>query len=621
VGLVTFLAPIAGLAAGLLGGAFVVLAWMLKLRRRPVRVSSTLLWSRAVRDMEGNVPWQMARPSVLLILHLLVVALLAMAIARPVRDGAPVLDEGATIVIDAGASMRAAVDARGRTRLERAKQEAVRVIREAGSDARVRVIRAGASPSFVGSGASARETAALVRAIEPDDAPSDLEGALALARTGSAPGDESEPAPILVLTDRGEDPALASGAAVVGVDPSPESGEAAPIHNIGVTRVGARRDPTDPVLCRFFVRLDAALGAPVGVVVRLGSEGGELARRAVELTPEEPGATVTLEARLDRAALVRVRIDRPDALAIDNDAWVHVPDPRPIRVRLVAPDALADDLLLDAVRASTRAPVEVVAPRDASRGARPDLLVFDRVAIDEPAARSTPTIAFVTGDAGGGTIERVRTWERTHPVMRDVDLGGVAFERAAVLASDAPGTRVLARTRSGAVMTESAHAGVRRLTIGFTLADSNWGVRVSFPIFVANAVERLVPGTRGEGIARRVGERVTLATRGAARLVESPDLRARLVATPDARVELVGALRSGVYRFDGAEPDRIGLSVLDPETTRRAGTRSEPSGAPGGARAAGALGSGRVALWRWFALCALVVLAIEWALDVLRRRV
>jgi len=627
---VTFLAPIAGLIAGVLGGAVVVLVWMLKLRRRPVRVSTTMLWARAVRDMEGNVPWQMARPSVLLLLHLLVVALLALAIARPVREGAPAPGRGATLVIDAGASMRAAAAPTGETRLDRAKARAIGVIERAGSDAAVRVVRAGVSPSLVGSGGSARETAALVRAIEADDAPADLAGALALARTGRG-GDEdgADPPPIVVLTDRADDPLLASGVSVVGVDPPEMDDGAARPGNIGITRVGARRDPTDPVLCRFFVRLDAAVPAPAGVVVRLDIGGETLASRAAELTPDEPTATITIATRLTRSALVRVAIDPGDALGTDDRAWVRVPDPSPIRVRVVAPGGRADDLLLDAIGAATRGPVEVVALGDASRAPAPDLFVLDRVAVDAPVTRGTPTIVFLGADGGEDDntavrIDRVRTWARTHPVMRDVELGGVAFERAQTLETDGGATRVLARSRAGAVMTESARGGVRRLRIGFALADSNWGVRVSFPIFMANAVERLVPGTRGEGIARRVGERVTLRAIGAPELAASPDPDARLVTMTDGRVELVGAHRSGVYEVRGADPDSVGLGVLDAGTTRRAGTAA-PGGGAGAelddARGVGSLGGGRVALWRWFALAAVFVLSIEWTLDVLRRRV
>ena len=67
----TFLAP----SAGLLAAAFVVplllSLYFLKLRRRPVRVSSTMLWRRAVHDLQVNAPFRMIKPSWLLLLQLL----------------------------------------------------------------------------------------------------------------------------------------------------------------------------------------------------------------------------------------------------------------------------------------------------------------------------------------------------------------------------------------------------------------------------------------------------------------------------------------------------------------------------------------------------------------------
>ena len=55
----------AGRFAAFLG--LVLLMYMLRLRRRPVLVSSTMLWQRAVRDIEGNIPWQRLSPSLLLL--------------------------------------------------------------------------------------------------------------------------------------------------------------------------------------------------------------------------------------------------------------------------------------------------------------------------------------------------------------------------------------------------------------------------------------------------------------------------------------------------------------------------------------------------------------------------
>ena len=61
----------------------ILLLWMLKLRRRNVTVSSTMLWSKLLRDREANAPWQKLRRNLLLLLQLAILAALVLALARP----------------------------------------------------------------------------------------------------------------------------------------------------------------------------------------------------------------------------------------------------------------------------------------------------------------------------------------------------------------------------------------------------------------------------------------------------------------------------------------------------------------------------------------------------------
>jgi len=122
----------------------VLLLYMLKLRRRPIAVSSTMLWSRAVKDMEGNIPWQRLSPSVLLWLHLLIVIVLSLAIARPVFDDAIGDGQRVYLVIDYSASMSAIVD--GQSGLKRAKAQAIEKVRDlfdSGRSASVTVLAGG----------------------------------------------------------------------------------------------------------------------------------------------------------------------------------------------------------------------------------------------------------------------------------------------------------------------------------------------------------------------------------------------------------------------------------------------------------------------------------------------
>ena len=96
----------AGLLLGLLAIPILALH-MLRPRRPPVEVSSTLLWQEVSRPATAARPWQRLRPSALLFLQLAVVALLALAAARPVRVSATPLARHTVFIVDASGSMAA----------------------------------------------------------------------------------------------------------------------------------------------------------------------------------------------------------------------------------------------------------------------------------------------------------------------------------------------------------------------------------------------------------------------------------------------------------------------------------------------------------------------------------
>jgi hypothetical protein len=61
----------------------IVALYFLKLRREPLAVPSTYLWSRAIEDLHVNSLWQRLRQSLLLFLQLLLIGLLAFTLLRP----------------------------------------------------------------------------------------------------------------------------------------------------------------------------------------------------------------------------------------------------------------------------------------------------------------------------------------------------------------------------------------------------------------------------------------------------------------------------------------------------------------------------------------------------------
>src|SRR5258705_8569091 len=116
----------AGIAAGIVVPSLLLL-YFLKLRRREMPISSTLLWKKAIQDLQVNAPFQRLRKNLLLLLQMLLLLLLALAFARPVMNYTRGAGKLAVIAIDHSASM-AALDINGKSRLEEAKRLAKELV-------------------------------------------------------------------------------------------------------------------------------------------------------------------------------------------------------------------------------------------------------------------------------------------------------------------------------------------------------------------------------------------------------------------------------------------------------------------------------------------------------------
>ena len=60
-----------------------MLLYFLKLKRQPLEVPSTYLWSRTIEDLHVNSIWQRLRRNLLLFLQILLILLLMLALLRP----------------------------------------------------------------------------------------------------------------------------------------------------------------------------------------------------------------------------------------------------------------------------------------------------------------------------------------------------------------------------------------------------------------------------------------------------------------------------------------------------------------------------------------------------------
>ena len=176
---------------------------MLKLRRREVEISSTLLWQMVLRDREANSPWQRLRRNLLLLVQLLLLAAMVLALARPFWRVPTVANGTLVVLLDGSASMQATDVAGAATRFEAARAAIRKLIDDLGTNGSMSIILVGQQPQVLAS-ATANKTDlydALARAA-PSQGEGDWAAATALASGAVRAGDAAHSV-VVVVSDGG----------------------------------------------------------------------------------------------------------------------------------------------------------------------------------------------------------------------------------------------------------------------------------------------------------------------------------------------------------------------------------------------------------------------------------
>lgn len=663
----SFLAPWAAIVAAAVAIPLLVSLYLLKLRRRPLRVSSTLLWTKAVHDLQVNVPFKWLRPTWMFMLQLVALGCLIAAIGRPALDASGGEASRVVLVIDRSASMSAVdaeVEGRLVSRLEAAKAKAldeVEAISRRGASTSVAVVAFAAEARMVTPlTQSLGDVREAIRSITASDQPGDVATAArvvsALVRRGEAEEVEggAEPADVVLFGDGGGRSAGVGATVRDGRVRFVRTGPAMAIDgpaldNVGLTAIAARRDFEDPGTVRVFVRIASAGGArEVSLVLEV--DGVEIDRRAalVPAAGSDAGETFALTTR--EAGVVTVRIDAAeDALASDDSASVVLSAATRPRVVIVTPDDRRDGaewvlpVALRAMGLPVRAMPAAAFERDAASGAavNAELVVFDGVR-----PRAMPGVATLTFGAGLPGLDarpapdgtRFLAWTRGHPVLRNVALDAVYVARPLVVAERASDERLLvrelARGADGPLIVEVEDRGLRRLVVGFDLNQSNWPVQLTFPIFLASAVDYLT--LRGEEESGRAFTTVQAARVEAAGTVAPPsgvmmfdgpvEIEGRVDEEVGGRVAVnLGVVeRAGVYRARGASDavaDGAVVAVNLVDASESAIALGEGPGVVGGAGDVEVGGRGSREIWPWLVVAAVVLLSVEWVLNGWRMRV
>lgn len=642
---------IAAIAAGICVPLLLAL-YLLKLRRRPVRVSTTAFWEAAAEDVQANVPLKWLRVSLLLILHLLIVGLLCLALGRPVSRDAAVAGMRAWVVLDCSASMQAREG--GGTRFDDAKQKLkTEAKRLTGAGATVGLITFAAQARVVvtpTTRASVLEDA--IDAAAVTDQPGNVAAAITLIR-GSISGPDAEAAE--TAETRAKQERVLATVVTDGASPGNSGGQGIDVRmiavddgssaNIGIAAIAAKREVNDPANVRLFVSLTncGATAVTVPCALRLN---GEVVDR---FTSDVPPATVkglgqisvARTVNASGAGVLEVMITREDALAVDNEARVVIDGSSPARILYVSPQAVVEDASKEApiggaewllaevleelkpmvIEKARLAAYSQMSPEQLSRF---DAVIFDRVS--PAAAPAIPTISFGAGLSEAGLQlgdeqmlnDRALVWERTHPVLRDSPLDSMFVSKTRAIGEAAVrGVKVLARSKVGPLIVARDGNGPRRLVTGFTLGDSNWQLQAGFPVFLSEAIRWVSAKEQGSrSIATGDPVRVEVSGSAGKLAIENGSVKREIDVSASSdgnrRIVVLEPLEKvGTYSVSGldAEPKQLAVSLTNSAESDLRAIAASADGDENVKRGAGQ--SGRE-LWPLCVLIACGLLAIEW---------
>ena len=609
-----FLTPLAFLLAAL--AIPIILLYMLKLRRKQMHVSSTLLWEQLLRDQQANAPWQKLKRNLLLILQLLILAALVLALARPAVR-VPAIATGSVIVLlDASASMNA-TDV-SPSRFEEARRSVHELIDGLSGTSAMTLILVGATPQTLISAES--DTSRLGNALDKADATrgqADWQAAFALA--AGAARQAQDRANIVIVSD--------GGLPADGLPPLPGEVSYVPIgasqNNLAISALALRPTQDGPQLFAEVMNHDSK-DHQVLLSLYLNEELFD----ARQLTLSAGSAqSLTLDDLPKSSGIYKAQLASPepanqalDSLELDDTAFAVYQSASARRVLLVSKGNLFLEQLLaslpgiQAFRALPAGDGTLQIPNDPF-----DLYIFDGI-IPPQLPQANLLLVNPTDNPFfevGGTYSEIQNMQvHEHPLTRFVDWSNVHILQAQAVQAPA-WAEVLIESDSGPLVFAGETDGQRIAALMFDLRQSDLPLQIAYPILFSNLINDLAPpGAFDSTQSLRPGESLSI--------LPPPDVERIVIASPTDRTftlsmneniftqtQELGFYAVNLISKDSTRVEYFAVNLFDEVESNIQPRESIQVGQEEVAPAA----SGQIGqreLWGWLAGLALLVLMMEW---------
>jgi Ca-activated chloride channel homolog len=601
-----FLAPIAFMFAATIP---VVIVFYLLKRKRVVRlVPSTLLWQQFLAESQASAPFQKLRKNWLLILQIILLTLAVLALSRPYFMARAKPADLRVIILDASASMEATDETP--SRFEKARNEALKWVDGLSGADQMVILQAGANTEVKQSATS--EKAALRRALlacAASDSPTRLVPALKMAES-------------LVRDQRGAEIHLFSDGAVPEL--SEFENKALPLvyhkvgkgsNNLGITALDVRANPENASQRALYASVANFSSNRVETQLELRLDDQLLETRPITLESNETSPQIFLATQA-RDGVFTARLNVKDDLAADNEASIVSLLPKPVRILLVT---RGNRLLEKALHAVPN--VEVTTAADLTDPKS----TFDFVVLDNVEPTVWPqgnVLAFHEANtnwvSGITTLDTpaIVDWKSNHPLLRYSGFDNVQIMSS--LTGKLPTWGVaLVEAPQAPLIVAGELSGQRIIWVGFDVLESNWPLRVSFPIFIANAAEWLNPASvKSAQLLVKAGDpfRLALTTPVKSAEMTFPDHTTKTLSLEPGAKELVfgDTYKQGVYHLRIGTNDTVFCVALLDVNESNIQPRDELKLGQYTRVAATAVQRSNLEMWRAIAVAALAVLLFEW---------
>ncbi len=601
-------------------GGLTVLFYILKLRRRPVPVPFSRIWERILRDKEATTWWSRLKRLLSLLIQLALLTLLVSALGDPRVTGALVEGRNVVVIIDGSASMKA-TDVEP-TRLDAAKLEVKKLVEGlSGSD---RMLIAQMDAAITPLSTMTGETAELKPALDlvaATDTRADFHRALSFALDSITGLSKPE---IVVVSDGAlgdmEDATRGLSLENVSVRFVPiGSGK----KNAAITAFSVRRYPLDKSRYEVMIEIQNTNDEPINVELSLLGDGDIVDVTRLALGPKErlarfykdlAGASRTLEAKLSLGD------GKHDDLPADDHAFALMPERRRARVLVVTAGNtyLEAALLLDEYL-----DVTTVAPSQYPPAGSFDVTIFDAVA-PKVAPGSGGTL-YLDVPAEGGPVPHGKkiemfgfdTWDKKSPILRWMSMGDVQVLFGNTLQPEKD-DRVVGASAKGSILVAGRRAGRRFVALGFDPRNSDFVLRVAWPLFLLNVINDFIEEDTSYLSSFMTGDvwHIPAPSGAESAQLKRPDGKVITVPVKEGRAVYLGD-QAGFYELTAKmEPEPVksmfAANLISPEESQIEPVKELKVGGTAFGRPEGFKPGVRRELWLYLLIAALLVSVVEW---------